>query len=297
MAGPDPFLPAPRPSAPATETGVWAEPFLPAATPRLPVARGRYWVGVAVTVLAVVSQYFVPQLLPATLVLYGNLPGDLFVVYGIPVISFAILVGGAPLRDGVRRLGIASWEGLRWYGVFSLLSLLVIVGLTIVYEIVDPAALQFLTRPNPAITQAAANPWFYVALSFVVGAFEETIFRGWIFGYWRDVGGGWVLPATWTSVVFAGVHLYYGFTYGPAAPLIFPGLFLLGFAFAATYRYSGGNLVVPALLHGEYDASAYLTLINTEWGLLARYLVILAGGVVALVAWLRGSRPPAPAPT
>ena len=268
---------------------MWPRDFLPASHPRVAAPRSRYWAGVAITVLAVVSQYFVPQLVPASLVLYGNLPGDLFVVYGIPVISFALLIGAGPLRDWGRRLGTAGWEGLRWYGLLSLLSLLVILILTVIYEFVDPAALTYLSRPNPAITQAASNPWFYVALSFLVGAFEETIFRGWIFGYWRDVGGGWVLPATWTSVVFAGVHLYYGFTYGPAAPLIFPGLFLLGFAFAATYRYSGGNLVVPALLHGEYDASAYLTLINEEWGLLARYLVILAGGVIALVAWLRDS--------
>jgi membrane protease YdiL (CAAX protease family) len=273
--------------------------FLPPDQPRAPAPLSRYALGVAITVLAVVSQYFVPELFPATLVLYGNLPGDLFVVYGIPVIAFALLVGGGPLRDWRRRRGPASWEGLRWYGLLSLLALGVVLVLTIVYEVVDPSALTYLTRPNPALTQASSDPWLYVALSFVVGAFEETIFRGWIFGYWRDRGGSWIAPATWTSVIFAGVHLYYGFTYGPAAPLIFPGLFLIGFAFAATYRYSGGNLVVPALLHGENDATAYLTLIPGDWriiGYAIHYLVILVGGILGLIAYLKPDAPAAAAP-
>jgi len=273
-----------------------AEGFLPPDRPRDPAPEGRYVAGVVITVLAVVSQYFVPSLVPASLVLYGNLPGDLFVVYGIPVLSFAVLVGGAPLRDWSKRMGTASWEGLRWYGLLSLLALVVVLALAIVYEFVDPAALQYLSRPNPALTQAAANPWFYVGLSFVVGAFEETIFRGWIFGYWRDRGGSWLVPAAWTSAIFAGVHLYYGFTYGPAAPLIFPTLFLLGFSFAATYRYSGGNLVLPALLHGENDASAYLTLINTEIGAIVHYAVILVGGLLGLIAYLRADGPARGAP-
>ncbi|HTT14751.1 MAG TPA: CPBP family intramembrane glutamic endopeptidase [Thermoplasmata archaeon] len=273
-----------------------AEGFLPPDRPRDPAPQGRYVAGVVITVLAVVSQYFVPSLVPASLVLYGNLPGDLFVVYGIPVLSFAVLVGGAPLRDWSKRMGTASWEGLRWYGLLSLLALVVVLALAIVYEFVDPAALQYLSRPNPALTQAAANPWFYVGLSFVVGAFEETIFRGWIFGYWRDRGGSWLVPAAWTSAIFAGVHLYYGFTYGPAAPLIFPTLFLLGFSFAATYRYSGGNLVLPALLHGENDASAYLTLINTEIGAIVHYAVILVGGLLGLIAYLRADGPARGAP-
>jgi len=252
-----------------------------------PAPLGRYFLGVFITVFVILSQYFVPQILPATLVLYGNLPGDLFLVYGIPVISFALLVGRAPLRDWGRRMGLATWHGLRFYGLLTLLALLVAFVLTIVYAIVDPAALHLLNRPNPALQQASGNPWFFVGFSFVIGAFEETIFRGFIFGYWRDRGGSWTVPAVWTSVVFAAVHLYYGTTYGAAAPLIFPGLFLLGFAFAATYRYSRGNLVVPAALHGAHDAAAFLTLVSEEWGLICLYSVVLVGALIGLIQYLR----------
>ena len=253
-----------------------------------------------ITVVAILSQYVVPETVPATRVLYGSLPGDLFVIYGIPVIAFALLVGAAPLRNWKDRLGLATWEGLRWFGLLSLLAIVVLVVLEIVYQVVDPGALGLLNRPNPDLQAAKADPWFWVGFSFVIGAFEETIFRGWIFGYWRDRPGSWLVPATWTSAVFAGVHLYYATTYGAAAPLLFPSLFLTGFALAATYRFSGGNLVVPALLHGATDAAAFLTVIPQGWGEIAglgiRYGIIGVGALIGLIEYLRkeGARAVAP---
>jgi len=260
------------------------------STPTPPVSLGRYAIGVAITVVAILSQYFVPQLWSPARVVYDNLPGDVFVVYGIPVISFLILVGLGPLRNWADRMGTAAVQGLRWYGALSLLSLLVLLVLVVVYEAVDPAALHLLSRPNPALTQAAGDPWFWVGFSFIVGAFEEAIFRGWIFGFWRNRTTPWVIPAVWTSALFAGVHLYYGFTYAAAAPLIFPGLFLIGFAFAATYRASGGNLVVIALLHGAHDAAAFYTLINPTVGFELYYGVILVGAVVAVAYYVNDER-------
>jgi membrane protease YdiL (CAAX protease family) len=270
-----------------------ALPWGPEPNDHEPAPLGRYILGVVVTVLAIFSQYFVPPLVPEARLVYGNLSGDLFVVYGIPIIAFAVLVGGAPLRDWRQRMGTAAWHGLRFYGLLSLLGLLIFFLMAIVYAVIDPSALQLLNRPNPALEQATGDPWFWVGFSFVIGAFEETIFRGFIFGYWRDRGGSWMVPATWTSAVFAGVHLYYGTTYGLAAPLIFPNLFLMGFALAATYRFSRGNLVVPAALHGAHDAAAFLTLISLELGVILSYLLILVGALIGLIHYL--SRAPAAA--
>jgi membrane protease YdiL (CAAX protease family) len=253
----------------------------------------RYAVGVVITTFAILSQYFVPQSFAPAQALYDNLPGDLFVVYGIPILAFAALVGGGPLRGWAGRMGAAAFHGLRWYGGLSLLGLLVTLVLTLVYAAIDPAALHLLDRPNPALAQAAGNPWFWIGFSFVVGAFEETIFRGWIFGFWQGRPVGWLGPAVGSSALFAGLHLYYGTTYGAAAPLIFPSLFLVGFAFAATYRASGGNLVVVALIHGAFDASAfYYAFVNPTGGLLLRYVPILLGGVFALAYYLGNPPPP-----
>ncbi|MFZ0891640.1 MAG: type II CAAX endopeptidase family protein [Thermoplasmata archaeon] len=273
-------------------------PRTPAASlrsPTVPDDLSRYSIGVVITVFVILSQYFLPQTFPALDVLYGNLLGDLFVVYGIPVLAFAYLIGGRPLRQWAANLGTATWEGLQWIGLTSLLALFVVIVLEAIYAIVDPAALQLLERTNPALQQAASSPWFYIGLSFVVGAFEETIFRGWIFGYWlQRPNASWLVAAIWTSVLFAGVHLYYGTTYGAAYPILFVPLFFLGFSFAATVKYSGGNLVVVALLHGGYDAISFAYLLNPTLSDTLHVLLIVVGLVVALVLYVRSrsARPP-----
>lgn len=261
------------------------------ATSSTPRTLARYASAVAVTVVAITSQYFVPQSIPATDVVYGNLAGDVLVVYGVPILAFAILIGAGPLRGWRGEMGAATWQGFRWYGAMLTLGLIVTIVLVAAYLAYDPAALAFLNRPNPALELGAANPWFFVGFSFVVGALEETIFRGWIFGYWLGRSSRWLVPALWTSALFAAMHLYYGATYGPVAPLIFPTLFLTGFAFAATFQASRGNLVIIALLHGATDAGAYLTLVSTPAGLGVRYGLLLIGLSVAIVdAYLRSQR-------
>lgn len=282
--------------------------MLPGSPPATPASDGRprgatgYVIAVVVTVGAVLSQYGVPQAFPATRVVYGSLLGTLAVVYGIPILAFALLVGSAPLRRFADRMGRAAWEGLRWYGLLSLLALFVSFLLVIVYEALDPSALELLQRPNPALAQAAGNPWLYVALSFLVGACEETIFRGWMFGFWSQrPGASWGIHAAWTSLVFAGVHVYYGQTYGAASPFVYPTLFLLGFAFAATYQASGGNLVVVILLHGANDAVGFFSLLSPDGSLALHYGIILVGVILGVVHALgygpgRPARPPPPPP-
>ena len=57
--------------------------------------------------------------------------------------------------------------------------------------------------------------------------------------------------------MFASVHAYYAVTYGVASVLPFIDLITFGFAMAATYYWSGGNIMVPALIHGVYDATDF----------------------------------------
>ena len=254
-------------------------------------------------VLTIASQYVVPGFWPASRLVYGSFLGVVGLVYGVPVVVLAVLLGSGPLRHWRTNLRGAAVEGLGWYGAMSLLAALVIVTLETVYAVVDPGALRLLERPNPALQAAAGDPWLYVGLSFVIGAFEETIFRGWIFGYWSGRSRSWFLPAILSSALFAGVHVYYGVTYGVASPVPYSAVFLDGFAFAATYRGSGGNLVVPAALHGATDATAFLTLISVNLGFGLHWLLVLLGAVLGLVFYARLSsstaapRPAWPAPS
>ncbi len=257
----------------------------------------RLVLGTAITAFAILSQYFVPELLPASWPVYHNLGGDLFIVYGVPILAFLFLLGLDPLRGFVGQMRVATFEGLGWYGGLSLLAVGITIVLAIVYSLLDPSALDLFSKQNPALSGAESNPWLYVALSFLVGVCEEVIFRGWIFGTWWRRTGAWFVPAIVTSAVFASVHLYYGLTYGAASPFYYTPLFLLGFAFAATYRASNGNLLVPSLLHGGNDALAFLTLVLSGTASLAsHYLFVVGAAVVGFVYYLRGrSVPPPPA--
>jgi membrane protease YdiL (CAAX protease family) len=267
-----------------------------------PAGRGRlgstsaYALALVISLVAILSQYVVPAALPGLRPLYGTLVGGLFVTYGIPILAFAVLVGVRPLDRFADRLGSSFAPSLAWYGVFSLLAIGVIVLLLIVYTLLDPAALDLLNQPNPVLESAQPNPWVWVVLSFAIGAFEETIFRGWIFGYWIARGSrnlGW--HAAWTSALFAGVHLYYGATYLAAAPFSYTTLFLLGFAFAMAVRAGRGNLVWVILLHGATDAIAFLTLVSVGWSEGLHFGLILLGVGVAIVLYVR-SRPSPPPP-
>ncbi|MGI0156398.1 MAG: lysostaphin resistance A-like protein, partial [Thermoplasmata archaeon] len=255
---------------------------------------GAYALATLLTVLAVVSQYFVPQLLPAAQGVYGNLFGDLALVYGLPILSFALLVGRRPLRNWSARMGSAGVEGLRWFGICSLLALLLSIVLLIVYQAVDPSSVQQLSKTVPVVQGAAGDPWFWIALSFGVGVVEETIFRGWIFGYWLDRNPArWREAAILSSLLFGGVHLYYWSTYGAIAAVPLLTLVLLGIAFTWTMALSGGNLVMIALVHGAFDAISFYSLVNLNGALALHYGLVLLGLVVAAaVAWRNRPRAP-----
>ena len=260
--------------------------------PRLRGSPAAWALATAVTALAIVSQYFVPASPGAVRALYGSLPGAFAIVYGVPVAAFLGLVGVGPLRRWASGLGHATVEALGWYGGMSAVSFLVLFGLLITYAAIDPGLLSRLNVPNPVLAGAAPDPWFWVGFSFVVGGVEELIFRGWVFGYWlARRPGRWVEAAIGSSALFAAVHLYYGTTYGGLLPLFFVPIFLLGLAFSGAMRAGGGNLVVIALLHGAYDASAFLTLVSPSGGAAARYGLIAVGLIVLALRYVR-RRPP-----
>ncbi len=247
-----------------------------------------YTTAVAVTVVAILSQYFVPQLLPALRPVYAGLVPDLLVVYGIPILAFLVLVGRGPLRNYVARTPHAAVEGLRWYGAMSVLGLVSAVVIVAVLNAIDPAAVAQLSKLSPPLVAAESDPWFWVGFSFVIGLIEETIFRGWVFGYWLDRDPAhWVLHAVWTSALFASVHLYYGSTYGIASSVAFAELFFAGLGFAFAVRYSRGNLLIVGLLHGAHDSLSFSTLVWKPWGADLYYLLILAGAIVFLIVYLQ----------
>jgi membrane protease YdiL (CAAX protease family) len=134
-----------------------------------------------------------------------------------------------------------------------------------------------------------------VGVSFLVtGPAEEYIFRGFMFGGLLDIfkNRHWLILAFVSSLLFSATHLYYALVYGPASLVQFADLITFGMAMASTYYLSGGNLSAPALIHGAYDATAFVGVAtSTVVGDGLRAFMILLGIVVAFILYIqRGSR-------
>lgn len=260
-----------------------------------PAPVSSYVAALAITVVTVLSQYFLPQHVAFVRPVYDSLATDLLLIYGLPALAFLLLVGRGPLTQYFANTGSAIVEGLRWYGATSILGLVAALVIVAALAVFDPSDLTQLTKLSPPLVAAESDPWFWVGFSFAIGIVEETIFRGWVFGYWlQRAPTQWFPHAMWTSLLFAAVHLYYGSTYGWASGVAFAELFFSGLGFSVAVRYSKGNLLIVGLLHGAHDALSFSTLVWKPYAEVLYYLLIVAGAVVFLVVALRRDRAPRP---
>jgi membrane protease YdiL (CAAX protease family) len=158
-----------------------------------------------------------------------------------------------------------------------------------------PPTTKLLEQPNPELDVSPYFAWILVGVSLLaVGPAEEYIFRGFVFGGLLDIfkNRNWLIPALVSSLLFGAAHLYYAETYEVASLVPFVELVTFGMAMAGTYYLSGGNLFAPALIHGAYDATAYVGVAtSTSVGDDLRAFMIVLGVIVAFVMYIqRGSR-------
>ncbi len=245
-----------------------------------PLRKGLYLIGVIVIFAAVYSQYFLP--------IHGVV--GFLVVYGIPVLVVSLIFGRELLRRAGKNNKIAAKYGLGLFGILSVIGLfLAVVALAIILRF-NPQAADLITKPNPVLDVPPNVAWIMVAISIlVVGPAEEYLFRGFLFGGLLNITKGkrWLLITAVSSVLFALVHGYYVVTYEITSVIPFITLITFGLAMAVTYYWSGGNLVVPALIHGVYDAIGFLgvALSSTVISGILRF-VFMAFGLVFAVIYL-----------
>lgn len=104
-------------------------------------------------------------------------------------------------------------------------------------------------------------PLFIAASILVIGPCEETLFRGAVQNRLRETFSA-PTAITLAAVLFAVVHVT-ALTGGLEARAVTIGILLVpSFVFGAVYEYTG-NLVVPALIHGIWDAFIFLSLYIT----------------------------------
>lgn len=243
---------------------------------RKQINKRAYLLGLIVILGAAYSQY-----------LFGNF-GPVFgvlLVYGIPVLATMLLWGRTAIRKSLNHMLAASKFGLGFFGAFTALSM--VLNVVILYLILsfDPSAAALLNRPNPVLNVSPEFAWVMVVVSFlIVGPAEEYLFRGIVYGGLLTLfeGRHWLILALVSSMFFAAVHLYYAIVYGITALIPFTDIVTFGLAMAITYYLSGGNIFIPALLHGAYDAIGFLGIAtSSELGLLLRLSMTAVGLLVA----------------
>lgn len=248
-----------------------------------PLSKTAYIVGLVVIFLAVYSQYFVnlKQIIPL-----GAATGYV-VVYGIPAIVVTVLLGKYILARAAKNNKKATELGLGLFGAFTLLGLFLAIVAFIIIQGIDPNTSNLLSKPNPVLDVSSSQAWILIAVSMlVVGPAEEYIFRGFMYGGLLNLTGGkhWLPLAIVSSLMFTAVHAYYAVTYQIASVLAFIQLTVFGIAMGITYYWSGGNILVPALIHGVYDATGFLGVAtNTTIGTIARFVFIGVGLVFAVI--------------
>jgi membrane protease YdiL (CAAX protease family) len=236
-----------------------------------------YFVGLLIIFAAVYSQY---------LVHLGTVLGFL-VVYGIPVAVISAIFGQEIIKKARNNSGKAFKLGLGLFGAFTIAGIVLSIIALIIILFLDPTAILLLNRPNPVLQIPPSIAWVMTGLSIlVVGPAEEYMFRGFVYGGLLSVfkGKHWIGLAFLSSVLFMAVHLYYIITYGVASAVPLIDLTTFGMAMAMTYYITGGNIVVPALIHGVYDATGFIGVASSMTiGLVLRATFLTIGVIFAAI--------------
>ncbi len=241
-----------------------------------------YFFGLLVIFASVYAQYFIGGL--------NEISGTLL-VYGIPILVTGLIWGRTVIRKSLNHLYVALKFGLGYFGAFTLLGTFASIVILFILLEIDPTTVSLLNHPNPVIPTSPERAWLMVGFSFlVVGPSEEYLFRGFIYGGLLSIfrNRHWLFLAFISSLLFASVHLYYALVYGVASLVIFADLITFGMGMAATYYVSNGNLLIPSIVHGAYDASGFISVATSfELGMMLRVSLTLIGLIVAIVLFVQ----------
>lgn len=246
------------------------------------LSKKQYFTGLVIVFASVYSQY-----------LFVGIDSifSVLLVYGIPTIVISLLWGSEIIRGAFRNTFTALKYGLGLFGAFTVLGILIATIILLVLIAIEPSALDLLQTPNPALRIESEFAWIMVLFSvLVIGPVEEYIFTGFIYGgllrLFKD--HHWLGLAVISSIMFSVVHLYYAFAYELISLILFSNLMTFSMAMAATYYFSGGNLFIPALIHGAYDAMGFISVATSlSVGILLRGSFILLSIIVALFLFLQ----------
>lgn len=199
--------------------------------------------------------------------------GALFVVGSVTLPRWLSLVFSIFVQDGIVFVGIAAgylrlrglglgwlgisvpdledamWIAAGWVGAFFVVFVLTIVLFVLG---VQPGQNQI---QGVIVEDPELIPLLIPLMIVLVGPAEELVFRGLVQGTLRERFGP-VAAITLASIIFASIH--FGSLTGPVGSRVLTiGLLVIpSLIFGAIYERTN-NLVVPALVHGLYNATLF----------------------------------------
>ena len=148
----------------------------------------------------------------------------MLLVYGIPILTIGLIWESTILERALNNTYKALKLGLRFYGTFMALGIIIVTAILLLLTNFDPTTVNLLNRPNPALNTSPTLAWIMVWVSIlIVGPAEEYIFRGFLYGWLLSLfkGRHWQILAFISSVLFAASHIYYAIVYGLASLIPF----------------------------------------------------------------------------
>ncbi len=243
----------------------------------MPITKKSYLIGLSIVFASAYSQYLIGDFDPIL---------GIFIIYGVPLLATSLLWGSEIVRKAFNNTFNALKFGLGFFGAFTVLGVLASIVILLILVMLDPRTVSLLQRPNPVLRIEPELAWIIVWFSLlVVGPVEEYIFTGFVYGGLLSLfkNRHWLSLAFISSILFAAVHFYYAIVYDIISIILFTNLMTFAMAMAATYYLSGGNLLVPAMIHGTYDATGFIGVATSpNLGILLRASIILIGIIVAI---------------
>lgn len=236
-----------------------------------------YIIGLIIIFVAAYSQYVFSE---------SDLITKMLIVYGIPILVVSFLWGQEILKKALIHMSTALKFCLGYFGIFTVIGTFLSIAIFFIIITLDPAATNLLNRPNPVLHVQPEFAWIMAFISIlIIGPAEEYLFRGFIYGGLLSIfkNHHWFDLAIVSSILFAAAHLYYAYVYGIDSLVQFTDIATFGMTMAMTYYLSGGNLFMPAMIHGVYDATGFIGIATTPGiGIILRNAMVLLGIVVAV---------------
>src|SRR3989338_5974427 len=237
----------------------------------------KYLFVLTIVITVVLFQYLIPT---------KNLLLDLFTIYIIPILFISVFFGRLIIEKSFKNNKGALIAMLISYSISTIIASVLAFIIVILLLGFIPGSLYPLARPSPQSGSSQAAIAMVIISLAIVGPAEEYIFRGFVFGalYFVLQRKHWLPISIFSSIVFTVLHAYYYFTFGIASSIFFVQIFSISLAFSIAYFISGGNLLMPALIHGIYDASAFLDFAaEGNIGAIIRSLIFLSGIILAIM--------------